>query len=565
MKNISSQLRDMADSFEADTDFFSDFKRKSVEKILLAEKHENYKKAALIGREIKSRAWKDKEEKKSMLLELISLFMECAINKKGFLEPAAHSIIEVWKTLSLDEQSEFDYLIVKHIIEPLKDSFGREEDEIYLQFFSLFIDAASKKSSKLKELFTYLDLDEERAGEFFIRRYFKSLQKRHTLTHEEKKNVMKVFVLSRGTIGADALISSIVLSRVAKELPKSEIIFIDSLSIGKEMFNFPNVKHISDFTINGELRNLAWQRKAFSLLNRIEYALDLLECIHEETKKLSAEQYLILDTNTRLSQTGILPLGDLRSYFFMSTYLSEEEEYYAANLEYDKVSSLGDITNIYLNRIFGVGSRTFPEIAPSKSDLHKISSLYKKFSLDKDFSVLVHFGGEPESKYLSLDFEKSLVINLIEKGIKPIIINTPVPREKVKIKSIIEFLNKNGVEVVNINSEENSRSDKSAFLFEGSLGELTSLIKISNFYIGYDSLGQHLSSAVGTPLATIFTGHINKVFLKRWTPFGRGFSKIIEIDKKIDLYDSEKDRKKSDEKTLGEIFNYIEEYRKSKK
>ena len=44
----------------------------------------------------------------------------------------------------------------------------------------------------------------------------------------------------------------------------------------------------------------------------------------------------------------------------------------------------------------------------------------------------------------------------------------------------------------------------------------------SPLYIGYDSAGQHAAAALGIPAITVFAGHPNERFLRRWHPHGTG-------------------------------------------
>jgi ADP-heptose:LPS heptosyltransferase len=39
-------------------------------------------------------------------------------------------------------------------------------------------------------------------------------------------------------------------------------------------------------------------------------------------------------------------------------------------------------------------------------------------------------------------------------------------------------------------------------------------------YVGYDSAGQHVASACGVPLISIFRGSVSERFFSRWQPDG---------------------------------------------
>jgi ADP-heptose:LPS heptosyltransferase len=44
------------------------------------------------------------------------------------------------------------------------------------------------------------------------------------------------------------------------------------------------------------------------------------------------------------------------------------------------------------------------------------------------------------------------------------------------------------------------------------------LIRISDCFIGYDSCGQHIATAAGTPSVIIFAGAPSARFVARWSP-----------------------------------------------
>jgi ADP-heptose:LPS heptosyltransferase len=58
-------------------------------------------------------------------------------------------------------------------------------------------------------------------------------------------------------------------------------------------------------------------------------------------------------------------------------------------------------------------------------------------------------------------------------------------------------------------------------LFRGSLAGFGGLVAKSRLYVGYDSAGQHLAAALGTPVIDIFAGYSSPRMIERWRPTGR--------------------------------------------
>ena len=48
-------------------------------------------------------------------------------------------------------------------------------------------------------------------------------------------------------------------------------------------------------------------------------------------------------------------------------------------------------------------------------------------------------------------------------------------------------------------------------------------------YVGYDSAGQHVAAASGTPLLSIFAGYASERMFQRWRPFGCGRIDIVKV------------------------------------
>lgn len=543
-----------------ENEYYLDYKRRLLKKLEIAKKSEYYSKACLLYEEIHGKTENFSDiEKEANLKKAISCFMDCALKKRGYLEEAVKIIIELFLS-SKNNQS--DLIILKSVLEPLKDSFGIEEEEIYLYFFSTLIDQLIEKSEKLKFFFNEFGIPKKNRREYIIKRYFNALKNLHTLTNEDKSKIKEVFILSRATIGADALITGIILSKIKKEMPFTNITFIDSLGIGGALFNIPKIKNITEFkNEQDELISLKWNRNEFSLLERLNYSADLWTFLKSKTKKLNKTEYLIIDPSTRLSQTGLMPVSPLFSYFLMPFHMLKENP--ITNEDCKEIYSLGDLTNIYLDKIFGKSEKIYPCLYLNTNEENKIKSLWQKLSLNKDFVTIVHLGGEPESKWLSEEFEINLLRNLIEKKLKPILIRTPNRKEEEKNKCLIEMLEKGNKKIVqieegeNIENEDTSKAD--IYTFKGSISSFAPLIKNAQLYIGYDSLGQHLAAALEIPLITIFAGHINKVFLRRWTPFSKKINSIIEVNKQGTIYQElEVYRKKCDSITLSEIMTNVD-------
>ena len=72
---------------------------------------------------------------------------------------------------------------------------------------------------------------------------------------------------------------------------------------------------------------------------------------------------------------------------------------------------------------------------------------------------------------------------------------------------------------------ESPRAD--LLVWKGRIGLLAALIGESNFYIGYDSAGQHIAAALGVPCIDVMAGFSSPRMIDRWRPTGPAETRVI--------------------------------------
>jgi len=75
-----------------------------------------------------------------------------------------------------------------------------------------------------------------------------------------------------------------------------------------------------------------------------------------------------------------------------------------------------------------------------------------------------------------------------------------------------------------------ARSGVPATFWDGSFAGFASIIAASRLYVGYDSAGQHVASAAGVPLVTIFAGFPTLRMFHRWRPTSGTVIRVDEPD-----------------------------------
>src|SRR5262249_29689584 len=92
----------------------------------------------------------------------------------------------------------------------------------------------------------------------------------------------------------------------------------------------------------------------------------------------------------------------------------------------------------------------------------------------------------------------------------------------------IAVLEANETNLQSLSTNEKLTAD--IIVWNGRIGLLAAMIAESDLYIGYDSAGQHIASALAVPCIDIFAGYSSPRMLKRWRPTGRAASYVIAVD-----------------------------------
>ncbi len=406
-------------------------------------------------------------------------------------------------------------VLFKDLVEPLMDSFTIEGRMAYIEIFSRIISSLREfpRASKISEYLNRIGLNTNRK---LLNWAKKVTMQNKTLDADQINKVKKVFVLSRVTIGADVAITSIALQRIIRELHNAEIFFVGPRA------------QTQLFGVNQKIKTLemSYNRKG-NFINRLESWIDLVDLVENNTIGFSEDEYLIVDTDSRLTQLGVMPLPIAQeNYIYFNSSVRDIEH------QNNRVLSMAEATNLWLNEVFGNSSNfIYPRVwAEDKAFSEKF---FAQPAVKDKSTVFVNLGvGDNNDKRLGIDFEKKLIEELINQDMT-VVLSKGTGAEAAIIDKIINFISSNGIKVIETTSDnldELSIKDAKVIAHKGSLGELVTLISKSDYYVGYDSLGQHLAAALNVPLTTIMAGFINEYFRQRWTPSGEGIVNVIPVD-----------------------------------
>ncbi len=298
--------------------------------------------------------------------------------------------------------------------------------------------------------------------------------------------VRRVFVLSRVTLGADVAVTSVALAAAKERFPDAEICLVGP---EKNAAMFAADPRITPVTVP--------YGRSSSLKDRLLAAAELQVTV-------DGAGAIVIDPDSRLTQLGLIPVCDDARYFFFESR--------AAGGELD--ASLSMLTAAWLAQVFDMDPPR-PYVAPLVAE--------------KIAGITVSWGvGENDDKRVCDELEFEVLAKLLSWG-RPVLLDRGA-----------------GGEEADRADELARRLDAPELLaiHDGSYASFASHILQSDFYVGYDSAGQHVAAAANVPLVSVFCGHASERMFSRWRP-NTPNSHIVPVH--------ETNRDTAVERTLGTI------------
>jgi ADP-heptose:LPS heptosyltransferase len=284
--------------------------------------------------------------------------------------------------------------------------------------------------------------------------------------------VETVYILSRVTLGADIKITSMILGAMKKRFHGAEIVFVANRKSAELFSSDERIEHLEvEYPRTGPVSK------------RIEFA-------HELRRRLEGPNRIVVDPDSRITQLGLIPVCDPHRYFHFPSRIA------------DGVDNLTVLAQRWLEKTFGESGQAYfgPDRVPIDGESPRAA---------------ISFGvGENDSKRIGGEFEARVIRALGEK-FSTIWIDRGIGGEEARR--------------VTTAAEASGCADRIRF-WEESFAGFASLIGQCDFYVGYDSAGQHAAAAAGVPLISIFAGAPSERFRQRWSPAGPGRIHVIDAD-----------------------------------
>jgi ADP-heptose:LPS heptosyltransferase len=341
---------------------------------------------------------------------------------------------------------------------------------------------------------------------------------------QARDRIKLVIIPSRVTIGADVAITSVLVERLKQKFPAAALTLVGGVKTREIFSGDPRIS----------FAELEYGRRA-TLMGRLRAWVDLLQIVRDRARALQPNEFLVVDPDSRLTQLGMLPLAHEQSYL-----LFPSREYMPSSSE-----SLARLASDWSGQVFGLsGDVQLPTVTIRQDDENVARSVVAAVRGGGSRPVVsVNFGvGDNDKKQVGEEFELTVLDFLL--GTRAIVIldRGAGSGEKQRTESLVARLASKRAsesashELAVLEADEAGlkaivqgtapRAD--LLVFSGRVGLLAGLIAASDLYIGYDSAGQHIAAAAGTPCIDVFAGYSSPRMLDRWRPTGPGKSIIID-------------------------------------
>jgi ADP-heptose:LPS heptosyltransferase len=324
--------------------------------------------------------------------------------------------------------------------------------------------------------------------------------------------VQRLLVLSRVTIGADILLTSVLLQHLRQAWPSAEILLVGD----------PKIEGLLGGLSGMRLVPLRYARRG-RLTNRLRAWLAVRELVAIE------DPDLVINPDPRLDQLGLLPLIDEeKTYLWENTFPASGPDSLARLMSHWCSQRLPNACNIAVR----------PQLFLPDSTRVEQQRLRRAFGNAPMVAVKLDHGGNPAKalpraaemrilKHLRLRGWRILIDRgfgdeeyansdalLAETGLQPLDLSDSDARMGLSIDSL----------------EEGRLAAEPVIRFHGSIAGWAACLGCCRLAVSYDSVGQHLAAAAGIPVVVPFAGYEHPQFPVAWQPIGHAPVHVHRFD-----------------------------------
>jgi ADP-heptose:LPS heptosyltransferase len=317
-------------------------------------------------------------------------------------------------------------------------------------------------------------------------------------------------VLSRVTIGADILLTSVALQRLRQRWPTADIILIGDGKLAGLFAGLPGIR----------VRSLAYGRRG-PLRERLSSWLGLDDALETERPDL------VVAPDSRLDQLGILPTR--------APYLLWEN----TQAEHAPVCSLADLLDQALATRLGLPLQPacVPTLGFDTPTAAAAARLRAALGSQALVAVKLDHGGN-SAKALPRAAEVLILKHLRSQGWRILLDRGFGADELANSDALLSELRWQAVDLDDSGKglgrsvdtlTPDSLAANAVIRFHGSISGWAGAVAACSLAISYDSVGHHLAAALGIPVIVAFTGYSDADFPTAWQPRGRAAVQLVKI------------------------------------
>ena len=391
------------------------------------------------------------------------------------------------------------------LVEPLNDGFTPAGRAAYARFFGRIVWRVVTRTPSLQTALAAVGIISETA-----------LLARHAEVRGTARpapaQAQRIVVLSRVTIGADILLSSVVLQRLHQRYPQAELVLLGDGKLQGLFGGLPRVR----------VRPISYARRG-PLRERLASWLTVVAAVAEERADL------VVAPDSRLDQLGLLPVGDAARYLLWENLQAEGAP----------PASLAVLLDQWLARTLGlsVAPAVAPRVALDPAATALRQRLHAAFGPAPIAAVKLDHGGNP-AKSLPKAAEVAILRHLRALGWRILLDRGFGADELANSDALLAELGWTALDLDDSGKglgravdglTPGCLADTALLRFHGSISGWAAALADCGHALSYDSVGHHLAGALGVPVTVAFTGHLDPAFPIAWQPRGRAPIRVVEI------------------------------------
>jgi ADP-heptose:LPS heptosyltransferase len=419
------------------------------------------------------------------------------------------------------ERSAGIHALFAGVVEVLNDSFEPAGRAIYAQLFPHVI---WRSASRDPRLVAALQAEGIPSLEALCARYARARCGSHgqpgvATAAQAQPPPLRIAVLSRVTIGADILLTSIALQRLHQRFPQAELHLLGDRKLAGLFAGLPRVA----------VTPLAYPRRG-PLHERLGGWLQLREAV----TRLQAD--LVVAADSRLDQLGILPVIAAERYLLWENLQPQGPP-----------RSLAELLDRWLVSRLGLEPEPpcLPRLGLDAATAQLSEHLGLRLGRGPWVAVKFDHGGNP-AKALPRQAEVAILRALRAQGWRILIDRGFGPDELASSDALMRALGGSfrdidesgqGLGEPVQDAAAKAWEREAVVRFHGSIAGWAAAVCQCRLAVSYDSVGHHLAAAVECPVIVVFTGYADERFPVSWQPRGAAKVSMITIpeERKLDV------------------------------